>query len=104
MKNFSDLSEQEMLALAISLEEEDSRIYDAFAHGLQENYPDTAKLFRAMADEESGHRHRLLDLFRTRLRPRNRAGEVRGSIPLIATHCFNELKKSAIESVGNHFS
>jgi erythrin-vacuolar iron transport family protein len=66
MKNFSDLSEEEVLALAISLEEEDSRIYANFAHGLQENYPDTAKLFRAMAAEESGHRHRLLTLFRTR--------------------------------------
>jgi erythrin-vacuolar iron transport family protein len=66
MKNFSDLSEEEVLALAISLEEEDSRIYANFAHGLQENYPDTAKLFRAMAAEESGHRHRLLTLIRTR--------------------------------------
>jgi erythrin-vacuolar iron transport family protein len=40
MKNFSDLTEQELLALAISLEEEDSRIYDEFAHELDENYPD----------------------------------------------------------------
>jgi erythrin-vacuolar iron transport family protein len=48
MKNFSDLSEQELLALAISLEEEDSRIYDEFAHELDANYPDTAKgLFEA---------------------------------------------------------
>ena len=54
MKNFSDLSEQELLALAITLEEEDSRIYGEFAHGLQDDYPDTAKLFHAMADEESG--------------------------------------------------
>lgn len=66
MKNFSDLSEQELLALAIALEEEDSRIYDAFAHGLRENYPDTAGIFRAMAKEENGHRHRLLNLFRAR--------------------------------------
>jgi erythrin-vacuolar iron transport family protein len=64
--NFSDLSEQELLALAINLEEEDSRIYDEFAHALQGNYPDTAKLFRAMAAEESGHRHRLLTPFRAR--------------------------------------
>jgi erythrin-vacuolar iron transport family protein len=66
MKNFSDLTEQELLALAITLEEEDSRIYDQFAEGLRENYPDTAKMFSAMADEESGHRHRLLDLFRAK--------------------------------------
>ncbi|CAO3400612.1 iron exporter MbfA [Azospirillum sp. 11R-A] len=66
MKNFSDLTEKELLALAIALEEEDSRIYDEFAHGLADNYPDTAKLFRAMASEESGHRHRLLELFQAR--------------------------------------
>ncbi|WP_042695352.1 iron exporter MbfA [Azospirillum sp. B506] len=66
MKNFSDLTEKELLALAIALEEEDSRIYDEFAHGLTDNYPDTAKMFRAMASEENGHRHRLLELFRAR--------------------------------------
>lgn len=66
MKNFSDLTEKELLALAIALEEEDSRIYDEFAHALSDNYPDTANLFRAMASEESGHRHRLLELFQAR--------------------------------------
>jgi erythrin-vacuolar iron transport family protein len=66
MKNFSDLSEQELLALAVSLEEEDSRIYGEFAHELDENYPDTAKMFRAMSREENGHRHRLLNLYRKR--------------------------------------
>ncbi len=66
MKNFSDLTEKELLALAITLEEEDSRIYGEFAHGLSEHYPDTAALFSAMAQEEDGHRHRLLDLFRAR--------------------------------------
>jgi rubrerythrin len=64
MKDFSELTEPELLALAIGLEEEDSRIYDEFAHGLRENYPDTAKMFSAMSEEESGHRHRLLDLYR----------------------------------------
>jgi rubrerythrin len=66
MRNFSDLAEQELLALAIALEEEDSRIYDEFAHGLRENYPDTARMFSAMAEEESEHRHRLIELFRTK--------------------------------------
>src|SRR6516165_6821233 len=65
-RNFSDLTEQELLALAITLEEEDSRIYGEFAHRLRDNYPDTARMFGAMADEESGHRHRLLDLYRTK--------------------------------------
>jgi rubrerythrin len=65
-KNFSDLTEREILALAISLEEEDERIYNEFAEGLRENFPDSAKMFNAMAAEESGHRHRLLDLYRQR--------------------------------------
>jgi erythrin-vacuolar iron transport family protein len=65
-KNFSELTEQELLALAISLEEEDSRIYNEFALGLRDNFPDSAKMFAAMAEEENGHRHRLLDLYRTR--------------------------------------
>src|SRR6266852_9613634 len=64
MKNFSDLTEQELLALAITLEEEDSRTYADFAESLRENYTGTAKMFSVMADEENGHRHRLLDLYR----------------------------------------
>jgi rubrerythrin len=66
MKNLSDLTERELLALAISLEEEDSRIYEEFADGLRDAYPDTASMFNAMADEESEHRHRLLDLYRSK--------------------------------------
>jgi rubrerythrin len=62
-KDFSDLSERELLALAISLEEEDARIYDEFAEGLRETYPNTAQMFNGMADEESQHRHRLLTLY-----------------------------------------
>ncbi|PHI30012.1 iron exporter MbfA [Budvicia aquatica] len=63
MKNFSDLSEKEILALAISLEEEDQRIYSEFAEGLRETYPDSAKVFDIMSQEENGHRHRLLTLY-----------------------------------------
>src|SRR5918912_2005855 len=83
MKNFSDLTEQELLALAISLEEEDARIYDAFAEGLREMYPDTAQMFNAMADEETGHRHRLLDLYRAKFGdriPLIRRQDVRGFV------------------------
>jgi len=65
-KNFSDLTERELLALAISLEEEDERIYNEFAEGLRENFPDSAQMFNALASEENGHRHRLLDLYQTR--------------------------------------
>ena len=63
MRNFDDLSEREMLALAIANEEEDGRIYADFADSLRENYPSTAKLFIEMADEENEHRRRLIDLF-----------------------------------------
>jgi rubrerythrin len=66
MKTFDSLTEQEILALAISLEEEDARIYEDFAAGLQENYPEQAKKFRAMRQEEDGHRHRLLELYKAR--------------------------------------
>jgi hypothetical protein len=66
MKNFSDLSEQEILALAITLEEEDERIYDEFAEGLRESYPASTQIFRDMAAEESTHRHRLIELHRAR--------------------------------------
>ncbi|HTZ21494.1 MAG TPA: ferritin family protein [Opitutaceae bacterium] len=64
--HFRDLTEQQILALAISAEEEDSRIYSDFAESLRSEYPATAELFVAMAEEESGHRHRLIDLYRTR--------------------------------------
>ena len=64
MKRFSDLTEQEILALAITNEEEDSRIYRGFAEGLREQFPSSAKVFDEMADEEVTHRTRLYDLYR----------------------------------------
>jgi rubrerythrin len=64
MRKFSDLSEQEILALAISLEEEDQRVYLDYAHGLQERYPASAKVFTEMAAEESEHRRRLIEIHR----------------------------------------
>ena len=63
MRNFDDLSEREMLALAIANEEEDGRIYADIAEGLRENYPSSAKVFIDMAAEENEHRRRLIDLF-----------------------------------------
>jgi rubrerythrin len=66
VKNFADLTEREVLAVAISSEEEDSRIYMTFAEDLRERYPDTSKIFEEMADEERGHRHRLLKLYEER--------------------------------------
>lgn len=73
-RRFSDLSEQEMLALAISSEEDDARIYRSFAERMRADYPSSAAVFDGMAVEEDGHRQRLIDLHRLRF------GEV---IPLI---------------------
>jgi rubrerythrin len=66
MKRFADLSEQEVLALAITNEEEDSRIYQGFADGLRTQYPSSAKMFDEMAQEEVKHRGMLYDLYRTK--------------------------------------
>src|SRR4051812_39661668 len=65
-KRFSDLTEQEVLALAISSEEEDSRIYATYADRLRQQYPDSAAVFDGMAAEENEHRRRLIDLYRGR--------------------------------------
>ncbi|MEO8242527.1 MAG: iron exporter MbfA [bacterium] len=65
-KRFSDLSEQEVLALAISSEEDDAAIYRTYAHELRSEYPASAAVFDGMALEEDGHRQRLIDLFRVR--------------------------------------
>ena len=66
MKRFVDLTEQEVLALAITNEEEDSRIYRGFAEGLREHYPASAKMFDEMAAEEVRHRTMLFDLYRAK--------------------------------------
>ncbi|MGB9241753.1 MAG: iron exporter MbfA [Candidatus Acidiferrales bacterium] len=63
-KSFKQLSEREILALAIFLEEEDGRVYGDFADGLRETYPATARMFEEMQAEESGHRQALFDLYR----------------------------------------
>jgi rubrerythrin len=64
MKNFNSLSEREILALAISLEEEDERVYSDFAEGLRHDFPASAAVFDGMREEESGHRRRLIELYR----------------------------------------
>ena len=63
-RHFQDLSEQEILALAISSEEDDQRIYEAYADHLKDSFPDSAKIFREMAEEENEHRRWLIDLHR----------------------------------------
>jgi rubrerythrin len=64
MRSFKSLNEQEILALAIALEEEDARIYGDFADGLSDNYPGTVKILNEMREEENEHRHRLIELHR----------------------------------------
>jgi rubrerythrin len=65
-RDFDSLSEQEILALAISSEEDDGRIYRAYADGLRDGFPQSAKVFDGMADEEDGHRAALIELHRKR--------------------------------------
>ena len=64
MRDFHSLSQKEILALAISLEEEDERIHSDFSESLRENFPGTAKVFEEMRQEEIGHRRRLIDLYK----------------------------------------
>ena len=66
MRRLADLTEREVLALAISNEEEDGRVYSDFAHELRETYPNTAQMFGDMATEEGEHRRQLIDLFTSR--------------------------------------
>src|ERR1700676_4294389 len=63
-KKFRELSEREILALAVSLEEEDSRIYGDFADGLRQTFPDTAKIFDDMREEAPQHRRSLMGTYR----------------------------------------
>jgi erythrin-vacuolar iron transport family protein len=65
-RNFKDLSEREIVALAISLEEEDGRIYGDFIDGLRNTYPASAKMFEEMQKEEAEHRDSLIETFRSR--------------------------------------
>jgi rubrerythrin len=65
-KNFQDLTAQELLALAIQAEEEDGRIYADLAERTAQEYPATSKSLFAMHEEENGHRHRLIELYRSR--------------------------------------
>jgi rubrerythrin len=83
MRNFSDLTEREVLALAIANEEEDGRIYVDIAEGLRGEYPGSASMFTEMAAEEADHRRLLLDLYREKFGehiPLIRRQDIRGFI------------------------
>lgn len=83
-KDFKDLTEREILALAISLEEEDGRTYAEFAQRLRDAFPATARVLEEMQEEESEHRSILIDLFRSRFGdhiPMVRRSDVKGFVP-----------------------
>lgn len=68
-KRFRDLDEQEILALAISSEEDDAQIYRGYAESLRADFPASAAVFDGMAAEEDTHRQRLIDLHSARFGP-----------------------------------
>jgi rubrerythrin len=83
-RKFKDLTEREILALAVSLEEEDGRVFADFAEGLRDTYPATAKLFDDMGAEESEHRAMLIETYRARFGehiPLIRREDVKGFAP-----------------------
>jgi len=65
-RRFSDLSEQEIIALAISSEEDDAQIYRMYAEYLRDEFPASAKIFDGMATEEDTHRRKLIELHQSR--------------------------------------
>jgi erythrin-vacuolar iron transport family protein len=84
MRSIASLTEQELLALAISLEEEDQRIYADYAEGLRQSFPTSSALFRKMAEEENEHRRQLIELYRERFGehiPLVRRQDVKGFVP-----------------------
>ena len=83
MKDFSSLTEREILALAISLEEEDERVYADLYDGLRQDFPESAAAFAEMRQEESAHRHRLTELYQQKFGehiPLIRRQDVRGFV------------------------
>src|SRR5258708_12271465 len=98
VERFGELTEQEILALAITNEDEDSRIYRGFAEGLRGKYGASAKVFDEMAEEEVRHRSMLFDLYRSKFGeylPLIRLQDVKGFIqkkPLCLIHPLNPPK------------
>jgi erythrin-vacuolar iron transport family protein len=83
MKSFESLNEREILALAISLEEEDERVYADFVEGMRQDFPASAAVFDGMRQEEAGHRRRLIELYRQKFGehiPLIRRQDVRGFV------------------------
>src|SRR5271170_7042675 len=99
MKKFEELTEREVLALAIALEEEDERVYADFAEGLRPDYPASAAMFEGMREEESGHRRRLIELFQQKFGehiPLIRRQDVRGFVERPALWLIRPLRIEAV--------
>ena len=98
MRSFESLTEREVLALAIALEEEDERVYSDFAESFRKDFPATASMFEVMRDEESTHRRKLIDLYRTKFGehiPLIRRGDVKGLVSRRAIWLTQPLRPEA---------
>ena len=104
MRKFDELTERELLALAVASEEEDGRIYADFAHAMRENFPDSAGIFTEMAQEEQEHRRRLIDLYTLRFGehiPLVRRQDVAGFVPRRSAW---QVQRQGIEAMRRHAS
>ncbi len=102
MRSFNSLTEREILALAISSEEEDGRIYADFAESLRQEFPDSARVFDDMAEEESEHRRMLIDSFVGRFGnhiPLVRRQDVKGAVGRKPAW---QVRQLGIDAVRNH--
>ncbi len=102
MKSFSDLTEQEILALAISSEDDCAKTYASFAHSLMQDYPASAKVFVEMAEEEHDHRRSLTTLYREKFGdhlPLIRRSDVSGFVKLKQASPFERL---SIDTMRKH--
>jgi len=99
LRSFESLSEREILALAISLEEEDERIYADYVEELRKDFPASAALFEGMRAEEADHRHRLIELSRSKFGehiPLIRRQDVRGFVDRRAIWLLRPLRLDKI--------
>jgi erythrin-vacuolar iron transport family protein len=99
MKKFHELTGREVLALAISLEEEHERVYADFAEGLRSDYPASAAMFEGMREEEAGHRRRLIELYQKKFGehiPLIRRQDVKGFVARPALWLMRPLRIDAV--------
>ena len=104
MRKFDELTERELLALAVASEEEDGRIYADFAHAMRENFPDSAGIFTEMAQEEQEHRRRLIDVYTQRFGehiPLVRRQDVAG---FVQRRSAWQVQRQGIEAMRRHAS